>query len=71
MSLYHNYDDAFLVSIFFYFSQMQQLEESQAVQLEDVDQVTNEFTKRLSESERLCQQAIRVSHIFLCIDKSA
>ncbi|XP_063445770.1 TATA element modulatory factor-like isoform X3 [Mytilus trossulus] len=40
-------------------NQLHQVEETQTVEREDVEQVTNEFTKRLSESERLCQQAIR------------
>lgn len=31
--------------------------------MEDVEQVTAEFTQRLSESEKLCQQAIRVSYL--------
>ena len=33
--------------------------------MEDVEQVTAEFTQRLSESEKLCQQAIRVSYNIL------
>ncbi|XP_076075300.1 uncharacterized protein LOC143046160 isoform X1 [Mytilus galloprovincialis] len=40
-------------------NQLHQVEETQTVEREDVEQVTHEFTKRLSESERLCQQAIR------------
>lgn len=40
-------------------NQLQQLEESRAIEMEDVEQVTAEFTHRLSESEKLCQQAIR------------
>ncbi|XP_052069075.1 TATA element modulatory factor-like isoform X2 [Mytilus californianus] len=40
-------------------NQLHQVEETRTVEMEDVEQVTHEFTKRLSESERLCQQAIR------------
>jgi hypothetical protein len=46
-------------------SQLQQLEETRTVEMEDVEQVTAEFTQRLSESEKLCQQAIRVSYNIL------
>ena len=56
--LYKSY--VFKIILHFIYSQLQQLEDTRALEMEDVDQVTKEFTKRLSDSEKMYQQAVRV-----------
>lgn len=47
------------------FSQLQEAEELQKAKMADTEVLMAEFTKRISESERKCQTAVKVREILL------